>query len=839
MKQQGRLLLRSFFAPILFNHFVLRSLDMPEEPTLFTGDEIETPNEQSSEENAGSLIVARDLLPEAILIFPCYDRPMFPKMMGPIIIDSPQIQKIIFDAHEQSRPMYLGLLLVKPTDDTFQHAPEKNEDFFSVGVVARIVRISPPSADAPLQILVQALERFDVAELSFGASYITAKVHYWLEKRVENTEEIKAYSVAIIDCIKELVVLNPLFKEGLSLLIERINVSDPSALADFAASMTTSTGTELQQILEIADVRSRIEKVLVLLKKEVEISKLKAQISKRIEEQLSKQQREFFLKQQLQEIKKELGLSKDDTESEIEKFQKRLKNLTLSEEASERIEEELEKLKLLGTSSAEFNVTRAYLDWLTILPWGVYTEDSYDVDKAARILNHDHFGLEDVKDRILELISVGIIKGSLSGSIILLIGPPGVGKTSIGQSIARSLGREYYRFSLGGMRDEAEIKGHRRTYIGALPGKFIQAIKTCKTANPLIMLDEVDKIGASFQGDPASALLEVLDPEQNQSFLDHYLDVRFDLSKVLFICTANQMETIPRPLLDRMEIIQLPGYIQAEKIEIARRHLLPKQLKMHGLTAKQVVIPKPVLGTIADGYAREAGVRSLENCIKKILRKAAKEIVKDKDKIVRIHKEDLPDLLGKRYFTEDSAFKKSRVGVITGLAYTSLGGATLHIESIPVPTGQPGFKQTGQLGQVMIESSEIAYSYVRSFLKDNTEATEFFKKNFIHLHVPAGATPKDGPSAGITMACSLYSLAMGKAIIGETAMTGELTLSGLIMPIGGVKEKIIAATRAKLKQVILPKENQEDFELLPQHVKEGISAHFVSTFKEALKICFP
>jgi len=812
---------------------------MSEESTPLTPESIESPNENDVENNDKSLVLARDVFPDALLILPLYDRPMFPKMMGPMIIENPQIQQIIYEAQEQSKPMYLGLLLVRPTDDGIQHVPQKASDFFPVGVVARLVRISPPTQDTPLQILVQALERFDVAELTFGKSFITARVHYWLEKSIENDEEIKAYSVAIIDCIKELVTLNPLFREGLSLLLERINVSDPSALADFAASMTTSSGAELQQILEIADVRVRIEKVLVLLKKEVEISKLKAQISKRIEEQLSKQQREFFLKQQLQEIKKELGIAKDDTESEIEKFQKRLKKLTLTEEANERIQEELEKLKLLGPSSAEFNVTRAYLDWLTILPWGVYTKDSYDLKKAARILNRDHFGLEDVKDRILEFLSVGIIKGNLSGSIVLLIGPPGVGKTSIGQSIARSLGRQYYRFSLGGMRDEAEIKGHRRTYIGALPGKFIQAIKTCKTSNPLIMLDEIDKIGASFQGDPASALLEVLDPEQNQNFLDHYLDVRFDLSKVLFICTANQAETIPRPLLDRMEVIQLPGYIQSEKIEIARRHLLPKQLKMHGLTAKQVHIPKPVLGAIIDGYAREAGVRSLENCIKKILRKAVKEIVNDSDKIVKIRKDDLPDLLGKRYFTEESAYKRPRIGVITGLAYTSLGGATLHIESIPVPTGQPGFKQTGQLGQVMVESSEIAYSYVRSFLKGDNGATEFFKKHFIHLHVPAGATPKDGPSAGITMACSLYSMAIGKPMISDTAMTGELTLSGLVMPIGGVKEKIIAATRAKIKKVILPKENQEDFEMLPQHIREGITPYFVNTFKDVLKICFP
>jgi ATP-dependent Lon protease len=812
---------------------------MNEDPITLLSEGNQTSNETSMEDNEGSLVVARDLLPDAILIYPLYDRPMFPKMMGPLTIDNPKMQQLILEAREHSRLMYLGLLLVHPTEDEIQHVPKHMSDFFPVGVAVRVLRISTPTEDAPLQVLVQALERFDVGELTIGRTFITAKAHYRPEKPIEFIEELKAYSVAIIDCIKELVTLNPVFQQGLSLLIDRINVSDPGSLADFAASMTASSGTELQEILEIYDVRPRIEKVLVLLKKEVEISRMKARISKRIEEQLAKQQRKFFLKRQAEEIKKELGIFKDDTESEIDKFRKRMTSLSLTEEASERIEEELEKMKHLGPESAEFNVTRAYLDWLTILPWGVYTEDSYDIGKAARILNHDHFGLEDVKDRILELISVGIIKGSLSGMIILLTGPPGVGKTSIGQSIARSLGRKYYRFSLGGMRDEAEIKGHRRTYIGALPGKFLQAVKTCKTANPLIMLDEVDKIGASFQGDPASALLEVLDPEQNRNFLDHYLDVRFDLSKVLFICTANQVETIPRPLLDRMETIRLSGYIQAEKVAIARRHLIPKQLKLHGLTAKQIIISKPVLETIVDGYAREPGVRGLENCIRKILRKSVREIVDNPEKLVRVHRDNLPDLLGKRYFTEDSTFKMARVGVTTGLAYTDMGGVTIHVESIAVPTGQPGFKQTGQLGRVMMESSEIAYSYVQASLKDNTEAMEFFQKNLIHLHVPAGATPKDGPSAGITMASSLYSLAMVKAMIGDTAMTGELTLSGLVLPVGGVKEKIIAAARAKLGHVILPKENQEDFDLLPKHVREGITAHFVTTFHDVLKICFP
>lgn len=813
---------------------------MSEKTTVLTPDGIEDPVEgEENKESQTSLVIARDLLPETVLIIPLFDRPMFPKMMGPIIVEDPRIQKTILEAQQQGAPIYLGLLLVRPSEDGIANVPKTMEDFFPVGVAAKVVQVSPVTPGEPLQLVAQAQERFTVEKLIKEKPVFRALVSYHFDDVRQSSDELKAYSVAIIDCIKELVTLNPLFKEGLGLLLERINVSDPSALADFAASMTTSSGAELQVILETSSVRKRLESVLVLLKKEIEISKLKADISKRIEERLSKQQREFFLKQQLKEIKKELGIAKDDSESEIEKFKKRLKKLTLSEEAGDRINEELEKLRLLEPSSAEFNVTRAYLDWLTVLPWGVYSKDSYDIAKAGRILDRDHYGLDEVKDRILELISVGIVKGDLAGSIILLIGPPGVGKTSVGQSIARSLGREFYRFSLGGMRDEAEIKGHRRTYIGALPGKFVQAIKTCKTANPVIMLDEIDKIGASFRGDPASALLEVLDPEQNQNFLDHYLDVRFDLSKVLFICTANQMETIPGPLIDRMEVIRLPGYIQAEKVEIAKRHLIPKQLRLHGLTKSHVSIPKPVINAIVDGYAREAGVRGLENRIKKILRKVAKEFVADPDKKIRIKKADLPEMLGKRVFTDEKIFSKPRVGVITGLAYTSMGGTTLHIEAASVATGTPGFKQTGQLGQVMVESSEIAYSYVRSLFAKDEKVLDFFRKHFIHLHVPAGATPKDGPSAGITMASALYSLTIGRPMIAHTAMTGELTLTGLVMPIGGVKEKVIAAARAGIKQVIMPEDNREDFELLPDHIREGISASFVASFTDVLKICFP
>lgn len=812
---------------------------MSKEPIIIPPDHETREAVAESAPEEKSIIVAQDVLPETLPIIPLRDRPMFPKMMAPLIIDDTKMQKILLDESPDSSPLYLGLLMVRPAREGSDDVTLDPDNFYTVGVAVKALKIIPPSPDIPMQILVQVLERFNVVSIHRKGSIFQARVNYWFEAAFDTNEELKAYSLAIVDSIKELVQLNPLFKEGLSLLMEKINVNDPGALADFSASMTTADGAELQKILEIRSIRNRIEKVLILLKREIEISKLKVQITKRIEERISKQQRNFFLKEQLKEIKKELGLSKDDRESEIEKFQKRIRKLTLSSEARNRIDEEMEKLKLLEPSSPEFNVTRAYLDWLTILPWGVYTKDNYDIKHAAKVLDREHFGLQDVKDRILELISVGIVKGDLAGSIILLVGPPGTGKTSIGQSIAKSLGRKFYRFSLGGMRDEAEIKGHRRTYIGALPGKFIQAMKTCNTSNPLIMLDEIDKIGASFRGDPASALLEVLDPEQNKDFLDHYLDVRFDLSKVLFICTANQLETIPPPLIDRTEIIRLSGYILEEKVEIARRHLIPRQMKRHGLTTGNIFFPKAVLRVMIDGYSREAGVRILENNIKKVLRKAARRIVEKDITRWKIKKEELVNLLGKRVFSEDKAFTKGKVGVVTGLAYTTLGGATLFVEATPVPSESPGYKQTGQLGKVMVESSEIAYTYIRSLLRDDKSARTFFNNHLIHLHVPAGATPKDGPSAGITMACAIYSLVINQPILNGIAMTGELTLSGLIMPIGGLKEKLIAAKRTHITSVLIPRDNQEDFERLDEKIKKGLTPCFVGHFKEVIKAGFP
>ena len=803
------------------------------DPEVKVSTDILEPKEESetSEAEDKSIIIASDLFPEQLLIVPLYDRPLFPKMMLPVIISDEELEQHMMKVMKDSLK-YIGLVF------SFRENEEDEGKLSETGVVAKIVQASK-QANAPLQVVVQVMERFEIVKLQKEKPVIQARVRYWYDSDPGSEEELKAYSVSIINAIKELVQLNPLFKEELGLLMGRVNLKEPGTLADFSASMTTASGKELQKILETRRIKQRIEKALILLKHELEVSKLQSRISQKIEERMSQQQREFFLREQLKEIKKELGLSKEGKETEVEKYLARIRKLKLTEEARERIDEEIEKLRLIEPASPEYNVSRAYLDWLTILPWGVYSKDFFDLKRARRILDRDHFGLKDVKDRILELISVGIINNDLAGTIVLLVGPPGTGKTSIGQSIAKSLGRKFYRFSLGGMRDEAEIKGHRRTYIGALPGKFINAIKTCKTSNPVIMLDEIDKIGASFQGDPASALLEVLDPEQNKDFLDHYLDVRFDLSKVLFICTANTLETIPAPLLDRMEQIRLSGYILEEKLEIARRHLLPKQLKIHGLKRSQISLPKTVLREMIDGYAREAGVRSLENNIKKLLRKAARKIVEDGQEKVSISRSELPDYLGQRMFAEETRFKKPKIGVITGLAYTAMGGATLHIEATSVEAKNPGFKQTGQLGDVMVESSEIAYTFIRARLNPQKKTEKFFDRNHIHLHVPAGATPKDGPSAGITMACALYSLAKQKPIIPNLAMTGELTLTGLVMPIGGVKEKTIAARRAGVTQLLFPDENRKDYEELDESITEGITPYFVKNFDEVLKIGFP
>jgi ATP-dependent Lon protease len=800
-----------------------------------TPNDVEVMNKESAKAQEDStLVLARQIFPSQLPIVPLNSRPVFPKMVVPMLIDDADMRKTITET-AKSQSKFVGLVLRRGEDDNGRQSGAR---LYDVGVVAEIVQLAEAPGGELLQVLFGAQERFRIASIVQEKPVIVAKLEYIIETEMGANQELKAYAISVIQSIKELVQLNPLHKEELSLLMTQANLSDPGRLADFAAAMTTATGKELQEVLETTSIRARLRKTLFLLKREIDLSRIQVRIHKQIEEKLSKQQREFFLREQLKAIKKELGLEKEGKEAEVDRFVERLKNLHPPREAKERIDEEIEKLRLIEPMSPEFTVSRTYLDWLTILPWGVFTKDSYDIKKADSILDRDHYGLEDVKQRILEFLSVGILKGNISGSILCFVGPPGVGKTSIGQSIARSIGRNFYRFSVGGIRDEAEIKGHRRTYIGALPGKFIQAVKVCKSANPVIMLDEIDKIGASYHGDPASALLEVLDPEQNRDFLDHYLDVRFDLSNIFFICTANQLDTIPRALLDRMEVINLPGYIQQEKLEIARRYLIPRQTTAHGIKRGQVKFTKRALVEIIDGYAREPGVRGLEKHIKKILRKSARKIVGGAKANTTIDKSNVTDLLGKRLHQDENYFKKPRVGVVTGLAWTSLGGETLFVEATKVHAGQASFKHTGQLGDVMAESSEIAYTFVRSFLDDREDVRKMFKECAIHLHVPAGATPKDGPSAGITMASAIYSLATNKPIRKNFAMTGELTLTGLVMPIGGLKEKTIAARRAKVVDLVFPSGNKRDFDELPAHIRKGLRPHFVQTFKEVVEVCF-
>jgi ATP-dependent Lon protease len=661
-------------------------------------------------------------------------------------------------------------------------------------------------------------------------------VEYLDDQGEEDKEELRAYGIAIINTIKELLPLNPLYSEELKFFLNRFNPTESSALADFAASLTTVGRDELQDVLETPHLRRRMEKVLLLLKKETEVAKLQTEIRQQVEEKVSENQRKFFLREQLKAIQKELGISKDDRTAEIERFKGRLESLSLPEDVQKRIDDEMSKLGVLEPGSPEYGVTRNYLDQLTGLPWGKYTEDKLDLERARHILDRDHDGLEDVKKRIVEFLAVGVLRGEVAGSILLLVGPPGVGKTSIGRSVADALGRQFYRFSLGGMRDEAEIKGHRRTYIGAMPGKFIQAIRETGASNPVLMLDEVDKIGASFQGDPASALLEVLDPEQNSAFLDHYLDVRFDLSKVLFICTANQLDTIPQPLLDRMEVIRLSGYITDEKVQIARHHLWPRQLERAGVKKSQLKLSDAALRRVIDGYAREAGVRNLEKQLGRIVRKAVVRIVEGAPTPIRVGVDDLKEILGRPVFQKEKPY--TGVGIVTGLAWTPLGGATLNVEATLVHSKSRGFKLTGQLGEVMRESAEIAYSYVAGNAKAFGADPAFFDESFVHLHVPEGATPKDGPSAGITMATALLSLVLRRKLPRPVAMTGELTLTGKVLPVGGIREKIIAARRSRVMEVILPETNRGEFEELPDYIRAGMTVHFAKQYREVFELLF-
>jgi len=634
-----------------------------------TADDNNPSRETEQAAPAGEIVRARDVLPGIIHILPQSSRPIFPGQVTPLLVDSDPWEATIKAVHDSPHDI-VGLLLVRP--ERVDEATVK--DFYTMGTACRIHRVTKD--EGKLQVLVEGMQRFRVEQWTSKLPPYSVRVSYYPETQYEHVEEVKAYAVAIINTIKELVPLNPLYGEELKVFLEHFSPNDPSHLADFAASLTTAGKEELQEVLETTHILSRLEKVLRLINKELEVAKAQMKIRQHVEAEIQSHQKEFFLREQLKAIKKELGLSKDDKTAEVDKFRERIAALTVPEPVQQRLNEEMEKLGLLETGSPEYAVTRNYLDWLTQLPWGKHTPDALDLEQARRILDQDHEGLKDVKERILEFLAVGIMKGAVGGSILLFVGPPGVGKTSLGHSIARALGRKFFRFSLGGMRDEAEIKGHRRTYIGAMPGKFIQAIKSTGSANPVIMLDELDKIGASFHGDPASALLEVLDPEQNVDFLDHYLDVSFDLSKVLFICTANQLDTIPAPLLDRTEIIKLSGYLANEKLAIAEKHLLPKLMVKAGLKKRgQLRIEKSALRKIIDDYAREAGVRRLEKYLGAIVRKAVVRLLQGQQAPIAVRAADVEAYLGKVTLGKET--RNSGVGRTTGMAWTASSWATL------------------------------------------------------------------------------------------------------------------------------------------------------------------
>jgi ATP-dependent Lon protease len=776
-----------------------------------------------------NLIKVNSSKPNHLYLLPVKERPFFPGQTLPVLLNKDLWEKTI-ERVIDDKQRYIGIIFV----DSEEHNKAKPEEFAKTGTLIRIH--DPKIKDDYIQLVAEGICRFQISDWISSEEPYHASVVYPKDIQRGSETELKAYGLAIMNAFKELLPLNPLYSEELKYFLNRYSVTDSAQLADFAASMTSASNDKLQEILDTLDLVDRLEKVQTLFKHEIEVTKLQFNIRERVEESISDQQRDFFLRQQLKEIQKELGMVKDDRDADADLFLDRIEKLSLTEEAENKAEEELNKITTLDPQSAEYGVSRNWLDWLTQLPWGQHSTDILDLKRAQKILDKGHDGLDDVKDRILEFLAVGALKGEVSGSIICLVGPPGVGKTSIGRSIADTLGRKFYRFSVGGMRDEAEIKGHRRTYIGAMPGKFIQALKDCGTANPVIMLDEIDKIGSSYQGDPASALLEVLDPEQNHEFMDHYMDVRFDLSKAVFICTANTLDTIPGPLLDRMEVIRLSGYITEEKMQIAKHHLWPALLEEAGMNKKQVQITLPAIRHVIDGYAREAGVRNLKKQLAKIVRKLAIRFVREDINEANIHVQDLEDMLGQPRFTEEKT--NLQIGTVTGLAWTSMGGATLTIEASRVHTHNRGFKLSGQLGEVMQESAGIAYSYISSNLEKYKADPEFFDKAFVHLHVPDGATPKDGPSAGVTMATALLSLARNEPIKTQLAMTGELSLTGLVLPVGGIREKVIAAKRIGIKTLILPDENRKDFNELPDYLKEGVEIHFAKHFDDVAKLTF-
>lgn len=830
-----------------------------------------------------TIVPVEQTLSNKLFLIPLIGRPVFPGIFTPLMINAPEDVVAIEEAHYTDS--LIGIVMLKEDVDKPQVS-----DMYSVGTVARIIKkINLP--DGGLNIFISTIKRFKIKKVLNESGPMVAIVDYLEDELENNSFEIKALTRALISEMKEISENNPLFSEEMRL--NMVNIDQPGKIADFITSILNIEKEEQQRVLEMSNIRQRMETVLVFIKKEQELLRIQKKIQAELNERIEKSQREYFLKEELKAIKEELGMTTDAKTSDYQKFKEKLASFNFEGEIKEVVDSELEKFSLMDPNSGEFIVTRNYLETIANLPWKEPVFEEYNIENAQKILDEDHYGLEDVKKRIIEYLAVRKLKKDNKGSIILLIGPPGVGKTSLGRSIARSMNKEFFRFSVGGMRDEAEIKGHRRTYIGAMPGKIIQGLKIVKTKSPVFMIDEVDKISASMQGDPSSALLEVLDPEQNISFRDHYLDLPFDISNVVFILTANRIDSIPYPLLDRAEIIRLSGYIDQEKVEIAKKYLIPKSLEKNGLKRNQVKYNKTALLNIINSYARESGVRNLEKSFDKIHRKyvaelvtspeaveiatkiaalkesetktetkekkeketktskkkaspkmsdAEKNLVKEQDSIIgkslSVDNEKVLTYLGKPIFDEDEIKKAEKPGCAIGLAWSSLGGDTLLIEAISLPEKE-GLKITGKLGNVMKESANIALSWVKRYVLENHLVEDnWFEKKLLHIHFPEGATPKDGPSAGITIATAILSLVLDKTVKQNIAMTGELSLTGQVLPIGGLREKTVAAIRNKIKYIIIPKANLRSLEEIPEMVKNKVTFLPVSSFEEVIDLIF-
>jgi ATP-dependent Lon protease len=765
-------------------------------------------------------------LPEALPILPLRETVTYPDTLTPLAVGQERSIKLVNDVLSGDR-----LLAMVASKDPELDTPSP-DDLYGVGVAGTVARMMKVP-DGTLRILVQGAERIRITDYVSEQPYLVARIEP-MPDELEPSTELEALTRNVQTTFTQIIEAIPYLPEELQLAVA--NIDDPSALSHLIAGALRISTEEKQELLETVDVTRRLRRLSEILTRELEVVQLGSKIQSQVESEIDRGQREYFLRQQLKAIQDELG-EVDEQQVEINELRERIEQAGLPEEAQKAAERELSRLEKLPPVAAEYGVIRTYLEWLVDLPWSNQTEDNLDMAHAREVLDEDHYDLEEVKDRILEYLAVRKLNPESPGPILCFVGPPGVGKTSLGRSIARALGREFERISVGGVRDEAEIRGHRRTYIGALPGTIIRALRDAGTRNPVFMIDEIDKMGADFRGDPSSAMLEVLDPAQNSSFRDHYLDLPFDLSEVLFIATANILDTIPAPLQDRMEVINLAGYTVEEKLHIAKRYLVPRQLRANGLRPSQIEFADPALMAIIDEYTREAGVRNLERQVGTICRKVARQVAEGKPKgKVRISAKRARELLGKRRFFSETRRRTKDPGVATGLAWTPVGGEVLFVEATAVP-GSGSLTITGQLGEVMKESAQAALSWVRAHSGqiDPELPGDWFAKHDLHVHVPAGAVPKDGPSAGVAMATALASLISNRPVRNDVAMTGEITLTGQVLPIGGLKAKSLAAQRAGIKQVIVPDRNEGDVEEISEEERRGLEFVYVDDIGDVLK----